>query len=351
MTVPSHRGTKAASKSMAPATQPSFFPKGKGRILSIFEVSGRGKAGSHGPTCCLALQNTDVILLATLALFTFLAVAFPGRVTDWSTLVLKNFAVAVAYLVCATLAQRSLWKPLRFSLRLVPVALTYGYLFLATDSLQFLIFAGFQDQLIVDLEQMVLGFQPAVWLERFARPAVTEWMMFAYMFYFVMYPLLCSVIYFKHGEPEMEHFLFTLGLTNVLCDLCFILLPIGGPLTGMPDQFAVPLEGGFFTRLGELVRSNLQFPGGSLPSPHCAAATIMWAMAWRYHRRLFWLLLPLVISLYISTVFGRYHYLSDAVTGILTALLVLPVARWIERRIGNQCPDTSRGSAQTAQAN
>jgi hypothetical protein len=302
-------------------------------------------------TCWGWLQATDVIVLATLALFTALAVAFPSRVTGWSTLVLNNLAVAVAYLGFAALAQRALWKPLRFSLRLVPIALTYGYLFLATDRLQFLICGGFQDQVILDLERMIFGVQPTVWLERLARPAVTEWMMFAYVFYFLMYPLLCSIIYFKHGETAMEHFFFTLGLTNISCDICFILLPVGGPLTGIPDQFAVPLRGYFFTWLGELIRSGLQFPGGSLPSPHCAAATVMWAMAWRYQRRVFWMLLPLVLSLYVSTVFCRYHYLSDAATGIATAALVLPVARWLEHRMGSQRPSTSCGSAQTAQAN
>ena len=325
---------------------PCLSPSEGERVLS----SPRGLCRLQAKTCWAWLQATDVIILATLALFTALAVAFPGRVTNWSALVVKNLAVAVAYLSLAALAHWTPRKLLRFGLRLVPISLAYGYLFLATDSLQFLVFSGFQDQVVLHLEQMIFGVQPAVWLERFAHPAVTEWMMFAYMFYFLMYPLLCGIIYFKHGEAETEHFFFALGLTNILCDLCFILLPVGGPLTGVPDEFTVPLRGYIFTWLGELVRSELQFPGGSLPSPHCAAATIMWAMAWRYHRPAFWMLLPLVLSLYVSTFFCRYHYLSDAVTGIATALLVLPMARWFERRIGGQRSDTSRGSAQTAQA-
>jgi len=58
----------------------------------------------------------------------------------------------------------------------------------------------------------------------------------------------------------------------------------------------------------------------------------MWIMAWRYHRSLFWMLLPIVLSLYVSTFFCRYHYLSDAVTGILTAGLASLVAEWVERK-------------------
>jgi membrane-associated phospholipid phosphatase len=49
-------------------------------------------------------------------------------------------------------------------------------------------------------------------------------------------------------------------------------------------------------------------------------------MAWRHCRWLFWLLAPIVLTLYVSTVYGRYHYASDAVTGIALALAVVAVA-------------------------
>ena len=278
------------------------------------------------------LRATDVIVLVTLALFTALALAFPERVRGASTLVVKNLGVAAAYVVFAMLARRVEWKPLKFGLRLVPVSLTFGYLFIATDSLQLLIYGCFQDQVILNLESSLFGVQPTLWLQRFTRPAVTEWMMFAYVFYFFMYPLLCGLIYFKHGEDAMEHFFLTLGLSNIFCDIGFILLPVAGPLAAIGDQFTVPLQGYYFTWLGELIRTNLQFPGGSLPSPHCAAATVMWVMVWRYHRSLFWMLLPVVLSLYVSTFFCRYHYVSDAVTGILTAGLAVLVAEWVDRK-------------------
>jgi len=70
----------------------------------------------------------------------------------------------------------------------------------------------------------------------------------------------------------------------------------------------------------------LHFAGGSIPSPHTAAATIMWVMAYRYHRPSFWILSPIILSLYISTFYGRYHYVTDAVVGIVVAFLALTVA-------------------------
>jgi membrane-associated phospholipid phosphatase len=57
----------------------------------------------------------------------------------------------------------------------------------------------------------------------------------------------------------------------------------------------------------------------------------MWAMAYRYYRPGFWLLLPLVLSLYVSTFYGRFHYVSDAVTGIATALVATKLAPVLTR--------------------
>jgi membrane-associated phospholipid phosphatase len=77
------------------------------------------------------------------------------------------------------------------------------------------------------------------------------------------------------------------------------------------------------------MRKYLHFAGGSIPSPHAAAATIMWVMAYRYHRTSFWILTPIVLSLYVSTFYGRYHYVTDAIVGVLVAGLALIVAPWL----------------------
>lgn len=276
-------------------------------------------------------QATDAIILATLALFTLLTVAFGQRITGWGVLVLKNLVVAAAYVACQQTAVRTRSKPLKFALRLVPITLTYGYLFLAVDKLQLIVHGRFLDDVVLRSEAAIFGLQPTLWLQAFTKPALTEWMMFAYMFYFLIYPILCAIIYFRDGEAGMEDYFFTLGLTNILCDLGFILFPVAGPIAAMGDQYTVPLKGYLFTWMGEWVRTSLQFPGGSIPSPHCAAATVMLAMAYRYHRLAFWLLLPVVLSLYVSTFYGRYHYVSDAVLGIATAVVAVKIAPPLSR--------------------
>jgi membrane-associated phospholipid phosphatase len=272
------------------------------------------------------LHPTDVLILAALALFTVLTLLCAKRIPGWEPLVIKNLLVGATYLSFQQIAAKTGRRPLRFALRMIPVTLTYGYLFLAVDKLQLLIHGQFLDGALLRLESLLFGGQPLLWLERFTRPALTEYMMFAYLFYFAMYPIVCVLVFWKRGDDALQKLFFTLGLANILCDLGFILFPVSGPSSAIANQFAVPLDGYFITSLGEWVRTRLQFPGGSLPSPHCAAATVMWAATWRDHRPLFWLFLPLVLSLYVSTVYCRYHYLTDAVTGVVTAFIAMSSA-------------------------
>jgi len=54
-----------------------------------------------------------------------------------------------------------------------------------------------------------------------------------------------------------------------------------------------------------------------MPSSHVAVALVVLVYARRHHRLLYYLLSPLVASLLISTVYGRFHYISDVVAGLL----------------------------------
>ena len=146
-----------------------------------------------------------------------------------------------------------------------------------------------------------------------------------------LYPILCGILYFKRSELHMEDFVFSLGFANFLCNLGIILYPVAGPFYKIANRYTIPLKGYFFTSVGEYVRSHLQAIGSSLPSPHCASATIMWIMAYRYHRPTFYIISPIILSIYVSTFYCRYHYLADAVFGILTAILALLIVTFLTK--------------------
>jgi membrane-associated phospholipid phosphatase len=271
----------------------------------------------------LQFGATDGLILATLAFFSLLEIIFSNRIDGWWMLVLKNIAVAIAYILFNRWSEKTSKKFWRFILRVTAVTLTYAYLFGAVDKLQLLIHGEWMDYYVTDFEQWVFGVQPTLWLEDFISKPLTEWMMFSYVIYVPMYPVLCGIIYYLRGELAMEDYFFTLGFTNVLCDIGFILFPVASPMYYIKQLYTIPLDGWIWTFLGECMRKYLHFAGGSIPSPHTAAATIMWVMAYRYHRPSFWILSPIVLSLYISTFYCRFHYVTDAVVGIAVAFLAL----------------------------
>lgn len=271
----------------------------------------------------LRIRATDGLILFTLAFFSLLALLFSSRVDGWALLILKNIGTAIGYLLVVYLSQRANTKFLRFLLRVAAVTLAYAYLFGAVDKLQLILHGRWLDEYVLDGEQYIFSVQPTLWLQHFTTPALTEWMMFAYVIYLPMYPVLCGIIYYLRGDVAMEDYFFTLGFTNVLCDIGFILFPVAGPMATIGNLYTVPLNGYVFTFLGELMRSNVHYVGGTIPSPHCAAATIMWIMAYRYHRPSFYILTPIVLSLYVSTFYARYHYVTDAVVGVAVAFLAL----------------------------
>jgi membrane-associated phospholipid phosphatase len=71
------------------------------------------------------------------------------------------------------------------------------------------------------------------------------------------------------------------------------------------------------------------------PSMHVAISFVAWLYAYRNSKKLFWILSPLILSLWLSTLYLRYHYLIDVVAGLILAPLSFVLANWLFRRWGD----------------
>jgi membrane-associated phospholipid phosphatase len=291
----------------------------------------------------LEFRLTDAVILGGLGFLLLLAAVFNGRVDRPLAFIGANLLLMLLYILTLVILRRLRPKLLRFLLRTGSVQFMYLQLFLAGRNLQLLFFA-WNDDRVLAWEKAVFGLQPLVWIQKFYTPPLTEWMFFVYVVYIVIYPILGAVIFFRRGEEANEDYLFQLGLINLVCGLGFILFPVAGPmrLEKVRALLTEPLRGGAFAAMAEYIRTHVHGAGGTIPSPHCAVATVMWFMSLKYTRRGFWLLAPVILSLYVSTVYGRFHYVSDMVIGIAAGLLVLLTApsiagawnRWTAKRAG-----------------
>jgi len=274
----------------------------------------------------ISLQAMDAVVMISVLFFAGLIVVFAPRIHDPWPLLLRLCLWGLFYV--ASLAwQRRIAAPVwRSLLRMGSVQVMFAQIYLIVHPLQLLFVRSWMDPALLRFEDTLFGVQPTLWLQRFVSLGLTEWMMFCYVIYLVIYPALGGLIYLRWGEKPLEDYLFVLTLANMICFLGFIVYPVAGPLNFMPGKFTVPLKGWLFTAVGEYIRHHIHLVGGNLPSPHCAIATVMWLMAYRYRRAAFWILAPVILCLYVSTVYGRYHYVTDSLTGIAAGFLVLGLA-------------------------
>jgi len=293
----------------------------------------------------LTLGLTDIIALGGFLAFTLLAVVFNGRLGRPVAALAGDLAWIGLYLAALAVLPRLRRPWLRFLVRTAAVQLTFLQVYSAASRVQ-LLFFPWQDDRVLAWERALYGVQPLVAVQKLYTPVLDEWMFFVYVFYILIYPVLGAVIFFKRGEDANEDYLCQLGLVNLVCSIGFVLFPVASPMhwEKIRTQLTVPLTGRLFGTIGEWIRSDVHTAGGSIPSPHCAVATVMWFMSRKYTRHGALWLAPIILSLYVSTVYLRFHYLADAVIGIAAGLLVIAAAPAIERA-WNRPPSGAPGEA------
>ncbi len=221
-----------------------------------------------------------------------LTVAFPQRILGSHRLG-AQFAIAlVLYAAAAWKLRRMRHSLTTVVLRTVTVVALYAFLFAAIADLQHVLVRGWMDDALLAFERGVAGLDTSVYLQSFVNPVLTEMMMFAYVIYVPMLAGTALLCYRSAGPRAAYDYLFHLSLVNIGCNLGFILFPVASPLYHQPQLYSVPLDGWFFTWCGEWIRHHAHYAGGSLPSPHCAAATIMLVMLCRHVRRAFYAAMP-----------------------------------------------------------
>jgi len=176
------------------------------------------------------------------------------------------------------------------------------------------------DHVILGFEKSLFGGHLSVWMECFANPVLTEIMKIAYNSYYWMGPLLGIVLYLDRDLIPFRRMIFSVSLAFFISYFGFILFPVEGPRYALSHLYKGPLEGYFVTAFQDFIMEHGDIHGGCMPSSHVAVALTVLLLAWTYRRRMAYWLTPLVLMLCVSTVYCRYHYVSDVVAGALVGL-------------------------------
>jgi membrane-associated phospholipid phosphatase len=206
-----------------------------------------------------------------------------------------------------------------------------------------------RDQWLLDIDAgMFGGVQPSIWLEPYIRPWATDYLSFVYMAWFPMifFTLLLMMLKSRQavsGYVAAALFAFYIGYVS------YTIVPAVGPVYTLADAYTTSLSGGALTEFQRGVitaQQDMNVARDCFPSLHTAISCVMLYFVWTYRRAWMWLYGPLVISILISTVYLRYHYVIDVFAGILLAALTCYLGRrgtaWWQDRVQSTYDSTSR---------
>lgn len=187
-----------------------------------------------------------------------------------------------------------------------------------------------QDSRLIQLDRILLGVDPTVWLERFIHPVLTELLTWAYASYYFLPIILAVALYWRGKEKEydFDRGIFGVVLGFYLSYVGYFLVPAIGPRFTLAHLHKVDLHGIFVAdTIRETLNALERFKQDAFPSGHTAVVLLVLYYAWHYVRGLFWVFLPVVVALIFSTVYLRYHYVIDVLAGILLVGVVVVVER------------------------
>ena len=266
--------------------------------------------------------SVDLFNTLFISVLFLLSLINSSNIPDWKSHVLQLATALILYPAAAYFLRYMTGELWYTVLHISLVVGLYSFLFQAIAPMQHIIHPDWLDPHIIALETQIFGGELSLLLDRYTFPVLTEWMMFAYVIYVPLVPAVAIFCYLAAGNKAAEEYLLVLVISYAFCFIGFVLFPVATPLFYMPEAYQVELDGWLFTWFGEWIRENQHNPGGGLPSPHTAASTVMLFFMYKYNRKIFYILLPIMVTLYISTAYARYHYITDAVLGIITASVI-----------------------------
>ena len=199
------------------------------------------------------------------------------------------------------------------------------------------------DLYLMAWDKYLLGFHPAIYLEQFITPGLTDFMYSSYSAFLIYILIFSMYLYIKKENAAFRETLVSVILTFYIGYIGYVFFPAVGPKFTMSHMFETSLTGTEITdRLSFLMNYEISeyTRRDCFPSLHNGIIFLILLFAFKQSRTYALLFLPFAISLFISTLYLRYHYFIDMVAGFALALIVFyfgPILNnwWEEKRVSN----------------
>ncbi|MFA5834688.1 MAG: phosphatase PAP2 family protein [Bacteroidota bacterium] len=294
------------------------------------------------------LRSADVVTIAFIVSLSILEILFASRIERWV------FFVSMNVLICGFIyysAQYTAFKKAKSNIiiqlfrdwYLVPNIL---FIYTQASSITYTIHQRDYDSILIIIDQWLFGANPTEWIYQFAHPFITEILQIAYSSYYLFFIALFFELY-RRNDKTAFHFGASLVVYGFyLSYIGYLLFPAIGPRFTLHNFFATETElpGIFLTPyLREIVNAGGGVPVGvinpaalvhrdAFPSGHTQLTLVLMYVAFTTKTHIRWWLFVGGSLLIISTVYMRYHYVIDVLTGIFFFIFTIwsgkKITRW-----------------------
>jgi len=289
-----------------------------------------------------AVSTFEHVALGYLCFSSAMVAIFSRNLAHPSELIAVNAAVAsIISLLCAIGArseERAQRHGVTFNTRLWHFwrhwypHLFFLFCFEELAYLVHLVNPNWQDAKLIAFDHWLFGVHPSVWLEQFATPLRNDLFQLAYLTYFIYLLVLGGILYYRREWHAYWSVMTYSAAGYAIGYVIAALFPIQSPWFAMAGMWQGELHGGPFTATINFIEHYGRVRGAAFPSEHVAGSVaVVWG-SWRHRRWLFWVMLPLVTAMCVSTIWGRYHYVADIFAGIVTGTLGYFIGEWLMNR-------------------
>lgn len=298
-----------------------------------------------------SLTPTDLLVIIFYVFLTLFSVTLSSSIDYWFLLIFLNaFLILFVFWISkkAENKRTKLWRNIHFYYLIPIIFLTFKEIYI--------LLSGFHtvdyDNLLIKIDRFIFGTDPTVFLYQFSHPVITEILQIAYATFFLLPIILGVEFQLKKEYNKFNFIIFSVVLGFFLSFIGYFLLPAVGPRFTLHnfDTKSIELPGLFLTNfLREIVNIGESIPNGTLnpidvvqrdvfPSGHTQMTLIVIYLAVKLKSRNKWFFLIDGTLLIISTVYLRYHYVTDLIGGlafmILTVAIAKPIFNWWQKRAG-----------------